>query len=234
MTYDEVMQSLEKAGSAQYRKIFAKHGAHDPMFGVSWAHMGILTKRIKRDHPLALKLWDSGNYDARLLATMIANPDKLTSETLDRWAKDLDCYPIASAFSKMVMQSRLAEEKMKDWKSSHYEFVGQAGWDLQAYHAARESARESEVKKILDEIEEKIHSAANRVKHSMVMTLISIGARGGKLKTEALATHKRIGKVEIDHGDTSCKTPDPKVYIEKMLARKKPKAVSPKTKAASD
>src|SRR5205807_7997657 len=112
------------------------HGAHQPMFGVSWAQMGILRKQIKRDHELALKLWKSGNYDARLLATMIANPDKLTLETLDKWAKDLDCYPLASALSKMVMQPALAEEKMKDWKSSHYESVGQAGWDVQAYHAA--------------------------------------------------------------------------------------------------
>src|SRR5262249_36066776 len=124
-----------------------------------------------------------------------------------------------SAFSKMVMQSVLAEEKMKDWKSSHYEFVGQAGWDLQAYHSAKESTSESEVKKILKEIEQKIHDAANRVKHSMVMTIIQIGARGGKLKTEALATHKRLGKVEIDHGETDCKTPEPRAYIEKMLAR---------------
>jgi 3-methyladenine DNA glycosylase AlkD len=222
MTYDEVMQSLEQAGTAQNRKVYARHGAHEPMFGVSSAHLGILTKQIKRDHPLALQLWKSGNYDARLLATMIANPDKLTSETLDRWAKDLDCYPIASAFAKMVMQSALAEEKMKDWKSSHYEFVGQAGWDLQAYHAAKESASESEVKKILSDIEKEIHNAANRVKHSMIMTLISIGARGGKLKDTALASHKRIGKVEIDHGDTGCKTPEPTAYIEKMLARKNP------------
>ena len=220
MTYEEVMQSLEKAGTAQNRKVYAKHGAHEPMFGVSWAHMRILTKRIRKDHPLALELWKSGNYDARLLATMVANPDKLTSETLDRWARDLDCYPLASAFSKMVMQSRLAEEKMKDWKSSHYEFVGQAGWDLQAYHAEAESSSDSEARKVLSEIEQKIHAAANRVKHSMMMALIKVGARGGKMKTEALAAHKRIGKVEIDHGETGCKTPDPKAYIEKMLARR--------------
>jgi 3-methyladenine DNA glycosylase AlkD len=220
MTYDEVMQSLEKAGTAQNQKIFAKHGAHEPMFGVSWAHMGTLTKRIKRDQDLALALWKSGNYDARLLATMVAEPAMLDSKTLDRWAKDLDCYPAASAFAKLVMQSPLATEKMRQWKDSKAEFIGQAGWDLQAYHAARESSSESEVKKILNEIEQKIHASANRVKHSMMMTLISIGARGGKLKTEALAAHQRIGKVEIDHGDTSCKTPEPKAYIEKMLARK--------------
>jgi 3-methyladenine DNA glycosylase AlkD len=213
------MGSLKEAGTAQNRKIYARHGAHEPMFGVSWAHLRILAKSSKKDHELALKLWDSGNYDARILATMIANPDKLTVKQLDRWAKDLDCYPLASAFAKLVTRSPWATERMNDWKSSHYEFVSQAGWDLQAYHAGHPATKESELKKILKEIEEEICGAANRAKHAMIMTLICIGARGEKLKELALATHKRIGKVEIDHGDTGCKTPEPEAYIEKMMAR---------------
>jgi 3-methyladenine DNA glycosylase AlkD len=79
----------KNAGTAQNRKIYAKHGAHDPMFGVPWSHLRILAKRSKKDHELALKLWDSGNYDARILATMIANPDRLTLKQVDRWAKEL-------------------------------------------------------------------------------------------------------------------------------------------------
>jgi 3-methyladenine DNA glycosylase AlkD len=221
MTYEQAMKSLEKEGTAQNRKIYLKHGAHEPMFGVSWAHLTRLTKQIKVDHPLALALWKSGNYDARLLATMIVDPEQLTSQTLDRWVKDLDCYPLASAFARMAMRSAAAQEKMLEWKSSHAEYVGQAGWDLQAYHVTAGKAPESDLKSILDQIESRIHSAENRVKHAMMMTLITIGARGGKMKELALATHKRMGKIEIDHGDTACKTPDPKVYIEKMLARQK-------------
>jgi len=226
MTLEEAMDSLKNAGTAQNRKVYAKHGAHDPMFGVSWAHLRIMVKRIKKDHELALQLWDTGNYDARILATMIANPDRLTLKQVDKWAKDLDCYPLASAFAKLVMQTPWAAERMHDWKSSHYEFVSQAGWDLQAYHAGHPATKEGELKKILKEIEEKIHSAANRAKHSMIMTLIQIGARGQKIKGLALATHKRLGKVEIDHGETGCKTPEPKAYIEKMMARAKPDKVS--------
>ena len=49
MTCAEVMQCLEKSGTAQNRKIYARHGAHEPMFGVSWAHLKILTKRIRKE-----------------------------------------------------------------------------------------------------------------------------------------------------------------------------------------
>ena len=50
--------------------------------------------------------------------------------------------------------------------------------------------------------------------------LIAIGGRNAKLKKLALAAAKKIGKVEVDHGDTSCKTPDAAAYINKMWARK--------------
>ena len=54
MTLAEVMRELETAGSAQTRKTYARHGAREPMFGVSFATLKALTKRIGVDHELAV------------------------------------------------------------------------------------------------------------------------------------------------------------------------------------
>ena len=67
----EVMAALEKAGTEQNRKTWARHGVTGPMFGVSFAYLKTLMKRIKVDHELALSLWDTGNFDARNLAVKI-------------------------------------------------------------------------------------------------------------------------------------------------------------------
>src|SRR6187200_2984176 len=72
MSLAEAMKTLEKAGSAQTRKTYARHGAQEPMFGVSFATMKTLVKRIGVDHTLALALWDTKNHDARMLAVKIA------------------------------------------------------------------------------------------------------------------------------------------------------------------
>ncbi|HBY07660.1 MAG TPA: DNA alkylation repair protein, partial [Chloroflexi bacterium] len=72
MNFDETMQALETMGTAQNRKIYARHGVGENMFGVSVANLKTLKKQIKKDHTLALQLWSSGNHDARYLATMIA------------------------------------------------------------------------------------------------------------------------------------------------------------------
>ncbi|MCY4422680.1 MAG: DNA alkylation repair protein, partial [Acidimicrobiaceae bacterium] len=54
-----VMAELEAAGTAQNRKVYARHGAAEPMFGVSYADLGKIAKPIKTDHHLAQQLWDS-------------------------------------------------------------------------------------------------------------------------------------------------------------------------------
>ena len=69
----------------------------------------------------------------------------------------------------------------------------------------------------LQRIEREIHDAPNRTRHSMNNALIAIGMRGGTMKTKALAVAKRIGKVEVDHGQTNCVTPDAAAYIKKAL-----------------
>ena len=77
MTLRETMKALEKAGTAQTRKIYGRHGVTGPMYGVSYATLGQLKKKIKTDHALAEQLWATGNHDARILATMVADPAQL-------------------------------------------------------------------------------------------------------------------------------------------------------------
>lgn len=219
MTYDEAMKSLESNGSAQTRKTNARHGITGEMFGVSYAHFGKLTKQIKVDHALAVQLWESGNYDARILATMIADPAKIDAKLLERWSKACDSYAISAAVSRIGAKSPVRAVVGEKWMDSDREFVATAGWSMHASAAGAELT-DAECAKTLKRIESEIADAKNFVKYAMNQTLICIGGRGGAMKDKAIAAAKRIGKVEVDHGDTSCKTPDAIPYIEKMVARK--------------
>ena len=64
----------------------------------------------------------------------------------------------------------------------------------------------------------------------MNSALIQIGARNAALKRQAIAAATRIGTVEVDHGETGCKTPEAVGYIEKMWARKAQLATKKKAK----
>ena len=221
MNYEDVMEELKALGSEQTRKTYRRHGVGDNMYGVSYAGLGALKKKIKVDQGLAERLWDSGNHDARVLATMVGDPALVKAALLDRWAKELDNYPIADAFSGFAARTPHARGRMEKWGKSSAEMVGRAGWLVLARLAASDAGLDDAYfESCLETIERDIHSRKNRVKDAMNSALIAIGLRSPGLQKKALAAAKRIGKVEVDHGETSCKTPDASDYILKASSRR--------------
>lgn len=221
MDLNTSLKILETAGTAQNRKIYRRHGVTEPLYGVSYADLGKITKQIKTDHFLAIKLWETGNHDARILATMVADPGQLTSELIDCWVLDLTNYVTTGAFAKLVGQSDFAENKMLKWIKSAEEWIGRTGWLLLAGIAQDENNFSDDYfEAYLQPIETGIHSAPNRVRDAMNSALIAIGIRNHNLKAKAQTLAKQIGKVEVDHGQTGCKTPDACQYIDKTWTRK--------------
>jgi len=224
MTVDEAMKQLEAAGTAQNRRVYARHGIGEPVFGVSFASLRALAKAIKVDHELARGLWATGNHDARVLATMVADPERLDRRTLDRWSKDLDNYVITDAFAQLVSRSQLVREKMEAWTTAEGEWVARAGWRLLSYLALEhDDVADELLEERLGVIESDIRARPNRTRDAMNGALIAIGLRNPKLERKAIAAAKRIGKVEVDHGETSCETPDAAAYIAKAKARRRPR-----------
>ena len=222
MDLKSVLASLEAAGTAQNRKVYRRHGVGDPLYGVSYAMQGKLAKQNRNNTELAIGLWETGNHDARILAAMIADPREIRSSRLDAWVGDLENYVLTDAFSDLVGQSPFARTKMRKWIRSGKEFVGAAGWSVLARLARQDSElTDEELEGYLETIEDEIHFRKNRARHSMNSALLSLGVRNPKLERKAQAAAKRIGKVEVDHGETSCKTPDATAYVKKTVARRR-------------
>lgn len=219
MSLAEVMRELEKAGSAQTRKTYARHGAQEPMFGVSFAFMKTLVKRIGVDHELALALWDTQNHDARILAVKIADPARVSATELDRWVRESRMRMCGSYVAMLAAESPHGPAKARAWLASSDAKLREAAWPLAGFLTGRdETIPDAWFEERLAQIEKTIHSAPNAEREAMNMALITIGGRNAALRKAATAAAKRIGKVEVDHGDTSCKTPDAVAYIEKMWA----------------
>src|SRR5262245_1689577 len=83
---------LERRGSRRTREeMLTRYGITAPKaFGVSVGAIQQLAKRLGRDHALAVALWDTGWYEARLLASFVAQPERVTQAQMDRWARDFD------------------------------------------------------------------------------------------------------------------------------------------------
>ncbi len=224
MTFDETMADLEALGTAQNRKVYPRHGIREPMFGVSYADLGKLKKTIRTDHALALDLWDSGNHDARILATMVADPKLATTALLEDWAGVLDNYILADALSGFAGKTAFADGLMQSWIAADAEFVETAGWNLLGGSAmSANDLSDDAFEPFIERVEQDIHGARNRVRYAMYTALIAIGTRSDDLEELAFEAATRIGRVEIDHGETGCKTPDGPPYLRKARAHRRKK-----------
>jgi 3-methyladenine DNA glycosylase AlkD len=225
MNLAEVMQELEALGTAQNRKIYARHGADENMFGVSFANLEKLRKRIKVDHELAVQLWATGNHDAQILATMIADPQQFTNRQAESWAKSLSNYGLALMLTRLIAKTSFAQAQAEKWCKAKAEWIGSAGWCIISHLAMNDQQLpDAYFVPYLTAIGESIHQQKNFVRYEMNSALIAIGLRNEKLEKRALAVAKQIGKVEVDHGQTGCKTPDATAYIAKALAYRHKKA----------
>lgn len=224
MTAAEVLRALEKAGSAQTRKTYLRHGAAEPMFGVSFATLKALVKKIGVDHALARALWDTGNYDARNLAVKVADPARMTAAELDRWLKESRTLLLVPYVAMLASEGPWGDSTADRWLAAEAEAERCAGWALAGQLASwGESTSDAWFAGLLTRIGKEIGKAPNHERAAMNQALIQIGGRSPALRKAATAVAKRIGKVEIDHGDTACKTPEAVATLEKTWAHAKAK-----------
>ncbi len=225
MTKTETMKELAANGSAQTRKTYRRHGMSGKMYGVSYAALGKIRKKIKIDQPLAEQLWATGNLDARILATMIADPNEIRVGTLNTWARESDFRGLAGAVSNVAAVTPYANKLMEKWTSSKNEMIGCTGWHTLASIARQDNdLPDAYFEERLATIESTVHAGKNWVKYAMNNALINIGVRNPKLEKKSIAAARRIGKIDVDHGETACKTPDAAAYIKKTVAYNKTKA----------
>ena len=214
------MTELKKKGSAQTVKIFGRHGAPENMFGVKVQDLKPIAKKIKGDQELACELFATGNSDAMYLAGLVADGSQMTKRDLDSWAKQAPWYMISEYTVPWVAcDSKHARDLAMKWMKSRKENVASSGW---ATYACMLSLRDDEdldlmeIKGLLKQIEKEVHDAPNRVRYTMNGFVIAVGTHVKPLLKEATATAKKIGKVEVNVGETSCKVPLATEYIAKV------------------
>ncbi len=232
-SFSAVMAQLEAVGTAQNRKVYARHGAAEPMFGVSYAELGKIAKKIKTDHDLARRLWDSGNHDARMLALRVADPAAMDESLAGRWLGDVDNYILAEGLGGLCSQSPHARALSDAWRDNPAEWIASTGWFIVTCTAEDPAVWSvAELRGLVRQVEAEIAGRPNRVRHEMNGALIVIALRDGNLRRSVLAAAARIGPVKVDHGQTGCKTPEVAPYVERTLAHRAAKAARQAERAA--
>src|SRR5690606_9515518 len=158
-------------GDDARRKHNAKAGAPDNQFGVKLGDIRALAKRIKSDHELALKLWETGNTEAQLLATLIIKPKALSADDLDAMTRSVAFSHVADWLNAYVVKDHPEREALREkWMKDKDRWAARAGWNLTAGRVGKD-ADGLDLPALLDRIEAEMPKAEPEVQWTMNNTL---------------------------------------------------------------
>jgi 3-methyladenine DNA glycosylase AlkD len=198
MQYEEIINRLKKEASPQNAAGMARFGIRSPnTLGISIYVLRKIAKEIGQDHPLALKLWDSGYHEARLLAGFIEEPSKVTEAQLDTWVKDFDSWDICDQVSELISHTPFVHEKIRQWSTSPDEFVKRTAFSLIAEVAWYDKKMtDADFEPLLDIIKTAATDERNFVRKAVNWALRNIGKRNQALNARAIAVAKEIQKMD--------------------------------------
>ncbi len=164
-------------------------------FGVPIGKIRALAKQLGCQHELAVALWKSKQYESRMLACFLADPERMTPALMDAWTKSFDSWAVCdTACFHLFDRTPHAFAKVKQWSRSRDEFVKRAAFALLASVALHDKAApDRSFLSVLPLIERSAKDERNFVRKGMSWALRGIGKRrGGTLRTAALQLASRL------------------------------------------
>jgi 3-methyladenine DNA glycosylase AlkD len=189
MTTNQILKRLRVAGSAANVAGMARYGIRPAKaYGVATPVIRSLAKELGRDTQLASALWSANVLEARILATMIADPLRIPEAEVERWVRDFDCWSVCdSACIGLLWKTPFAWRKVREWSRREPEYERRAAFALLAGLAVHDKkATDKQFRTALRLISKAANDERNFVKKAVNWALRQIGKRNADLREAAI------------------------------------------------
>lgn len=190
-----MLGELKRLANPKVRAKMAYFGVKVPKaYGISAPVLHALARRIGKNHKLAEQLWASGIHEARILATLIGEPEKVTSAQMDRWVRDFDSWDVVDAVCcYLYANAAPAWSKVNAWSRRREEFQKRAAFSLVAYLSYKDTtAPDARFERFLRVIEREAWDERNFVRKAVNWALRNIGKRNMRLNRAAIRAAEKI------------------------------------------
>jgi len=157
-----------------------------------------IAKKVGRNNKLAIQLFDSEIYEARILCSKIFNPNDITEELMEKWVVTFENWEICDSFCMgLFAKSKLAVPKALEWTKRENEFEKRAGFVIIAAYCMADKFAEN---KVFEQFFKLLKREANDdriyVKKAVSWALRNIGKRNIDLNKKAIEVANKILKME--------------------------------------
>lgn len=196
---NDILATLKARGSERNRAGMARFGINaERAFGVSMTGMADLARKYRRRHDLAQALWATERHEARILAALIDEPERVTRRQMDRWAAAFDSWDLCDQASmKLFARTPFVADRVAKWAEDRREFVRRAAFaTIAGYAIAAKKEPDAALLPFLGIIEAGAADERNFVKKAVSWALRQIGKRSPALHAPALRTARRLSESE--------------------------------------
>ena len=190
-----VMDELTAQASDESRAGMARYGINvTNALGVSVYELRRMAKALGADHDLALALWDTGNHEARMLASMVDEPAAVTEAQMEEWAAAFDSWDVCDQVtSNLFDKTPFAYDKVREWSAAEDEWVKRAAFATAAALAVQDKKAPDECfLAILELVRREAGDGRNFVKKAVNWALRNIGKRNAALHAAAIETAEAV------------------------------------------
>ena len=195
MKCEEIIEMLRQGADPECVAGMARFGINpDKTLGLSIPFLWNISKEIGKDHELAGQLWRSGIREARILAGIIDEPEKVTEKQMDRWVRDFDSWDVCDQVcSRLFDKTPFAYKKASEWTKRDEEYAKRAGFAMMAVLSVHDKkASDKEFEKFLPMIVRAAKDERNYVRKAVNWALRQIGKRNRALNKKAIQTAEKI------------------------------------------
>ncbi len=199
MEYTDIIKKLECLSNPEAVEGMARYGiVTKKVYGVSIPQLKKIAREVGKNHELALRLWKLNTRETRILAAMIAEPERVTEELMESWVAEFDCWEICDqCCMNLFEKTEFAYQKAEEWSSREEEFVKRAGFVLMARLAVSDKkADDKEFERFFPIIVREATDNRNYVKKAVNWALRQIGERNLNLNRKAIETAEDIKKLD--------------------------------------
>ncbi len=196
---EEVLERLKSMARPDQLEGMAKYGmVVERRLGVSIPNLRRMAKELGQDHKLALELWKTGIAEARLVAAMTGDPEKLTEGQMEDWVKGINSWDVCDQVCMNLFEKApLAWKKIIDWSEREEEFVKRAAFALIACLAWHDKkAKDEKFIKLFPVIIRGATDERNFVKKAVNWALRNIGKRNLNMNKAAINTAREIRQID--------------------------------------
>ena len=188
-TAREILAQLQSLARPDQLEGMSRYGmTSEGRLGISIPPLRRIAKQAGKDHRLALDLWKSGIAEARIIASMVDEPERVTPAQMDRWVRDFNSWDVCDQVcGNLFDKTPYAWTKAREWAKREEEYVKRAGFALMAYLAWHDKAApDSAFLRFFPSIRRGATDERNFVKKAVSWALRNIGKRNPRLRAAAL------------------------------------------------